>query len=200
MTELIIRYKDGEGNVTERRISDFVPVGPETVFAFCHLRQEKRSFRIPSIVYAAYPETGEVIENLYKFFGMSLAEDGRERLCSITTPILPAIKALKSFSMQIRGTAMRKRERTHIVRFIQQNADVSNYSEEEIDNWFHKLWCGDVYKYYDGDTSEYLDLLRQIPHQLMNKCRQVALAIAKGSGRKPISPEINRRINEEFTT
>jgi hypothetical protein len=102
--------------------------------------------------------------------------------------------------MQIRGTAMAKRERAHIVGFIQQNADVRGYSEEEVDNWLHKLLCGEAYKYLQGDTSEYFDLLNRIPRPLMSKCRQVALAIAKGSGRKPIQPETIRRINEEFTT
>lgn len=201
MTELIIRYKDGEGNITERHISDFEPLDQdpkEAILAFCHLSKVKRPFRITNIIYAAHPETGEIIENLYKFFGVSLEEDGRERLCSITTPIRSAIKALKSFSMQIRDTAMRKRERTQIVRFIQQNADVRNYSEEEIDDWLRKLLCGEAYKYLQGDTSEYFDLLNKIPRPLISKCRQVALAIAKGSGRKPIPPETIRRINEEF--
>jgi predicted DNA-binding transcriptional regulator YafY len=118
MTKLVIRYKDFSGDITEMRISDISPKGRDAINAFCHLRQEKRTFKIANIIYAAYPETGELVENPWKLFGLSFAEDGRERISSKTFPILPAIKALKFFSMQIRGFA--KRERTHIVRFIQE--------------------------------------------------------------------------------
>jgi len=202
MTELIIRYKDGEGKVTERHISNFAPLEQdpkEAILAFCQLSQVQRPFRISSILSAAYAETGEVVENVYKLFGVSLEEDGRERLCSITAAIGPAIKALKCFSMQTRGTAMAKRERAHIVRFIQENADVKNYSETEIDDWLRKLQCREAYKFLEGETSEYFDLLSRIPRPLLSKCKRIALAIARGSGRKPIPPETIQRINEEFT-
>jgi len=203
MTDLIIRYKDGEGEVTERRISNFAPLEQdpkEAILAFCHLSKVQRPFRISSILSAAYAETGEVVENVYKLFGASLEEDGRERLSSLTASISPAIKVLKCFSMEIRGTAMAKRERTHIVRFIQENADVRNYGEIEIDDWLRKLQCREAYKYLEGETSEYIDLLKRVPRSLIGKCRRFAIAIAKGSGRKPIPPETIQRINEEFTT
>ncbi len=202
MTDLIIRYKDGEGKITERRISNFAPLEQdpkEAILAFCHLSQVQRPFRISSILSAVHAETGEVVENVYKLFGMSLEEDGRERLCSIVAPIGAAIKALKCFSMQIRGTAMAKRERSHIVRFIQENADVTNYNETEIDEWLRKLQCREAYKYLEGETSEYFELLSRVPRPLLSKCKQVALAIANGSGRKPIPPETIQCINEEFS-
>lgn len=49
MTELLIQYKDGEGNVTDRRISEIEPDEPGYVFAFCHERGEGRTFKIARI-------------------------------------------------------------------------------------------------------------------------------------------------------
>ena len=194
--DLIIKYQNSSGDVTERRISDIIPEGLDSINAFCHLRQERRTFRIEKIIYAVYPETAEVVENLYKLFALSNSTNGRERIISIVLPILPAIKALKFFSMQIRGFA--KRERSHIVHFIRDVVDINGYCEDEINEFLKKLWCGDIYRYRDGDTSEYLGLLKEIPHSIMDQCQRVALLIAKGSGRKPIPHDLINRINENF--
>lgn len=70
MTELLIRYTDSEGNTSERRISDIEPAGPDRVSAFCHERQEGRTFKISRVVSAIDPETGEIVEDLYAFLGV----------------------------------------------------------------------------------------------------------------------------------
>lgn len=87
--DLIIKYQNSSGDVTERRISDIIPEGLDSINAFCHLRQERRTF-------------------------------------------------------------------------------------------------------------EYLGLLKEIPHSVMDQCQRVALLIAKGSGRKPIPPELMRGNPLEF--
>jgi hypothetical protein len=70
MAELLIRYEDGEGNVCERRISKIEPQEPGYVVAFCHKRQEDRTFKISRIISAVDAETGEVIDDLYAFFSI----------------------------------------------------------------------------------------------------------------------------------
>lgn len=70
MKELLIRYKDGEGNITERRISRIEPQDPIYVLAFCHERQEDRTFKVSRIVSAVDAETGEVVEDIHAFLGM----------------------------------------------------------------------------------------------------------------------------------
>lgn len=197
MTEkIIIRYKDSEGTVTERGISDICHENSETVEAFCQLRQERRSFKMDRIIRAVKAETGEVIENHWAEFSLSMASDGRERLESITIKIIPAIKALKYFSLQIRGFA--KRERTHILTFIKENSDISQYSAEELEEWLYKLWVGDIYTYRKGNHSEYKQLLREIPHSLIEKAHTVAIAIAGGSGRRRMPQEMLERINSDY--
>jgi hypothetical protein len=70
MAELLIRYADFEGKTSERRISDIEPEDPGYIGAFCHERQEGRTFKISRIVSAIDAETGEVIEDLYAFLGI----------------------------------------------------------------------------------------------------------------------------------
>jgi hypothetical protein len=71
MTELLIRYKDGEGNVTDRRISEIEPDEPGYVFAFCHERGEGRTFKIARIESAIDAKTGEVVDDLHAFLGIA---------------------------------------------------------------------------------------------------------------------------------
>jgi hypothetical protein len=195
MIEILIKYRDGSGDITERRISDLRLESASTIDAYCHLRQARRPFRIDRIVHAVDPDTGEVI-NPWKLVGTATLPDGRETLESLTWGVLPAIKALKFFTLTTRG--FRKRERDRVVQFVQEIADARSYSKEEISEWVYKLWCGDLYAYGSGDTSEYTETLRNIPASLLNQCRDYALFIAKGSGRKPIEPSWVERIETEF--
>jgi hypothetical protein len=146
-------------------------------------------------VRAVEPDTGEAI-NPWKLVGTATLPDGRETLESLTWLILPAIKALKFFTLTTRG--FRQRERDRVVQFVQEIADVHSYSKEEISEWVYKLWCGDLYAYGNGDTSEYTETLCNIPDSLLSRCREYALFIAKGSGRKPVEPSWLERIEGEF--
>lgn len=62
MTPLIIRYRDGEGTETERRISDLPLENSDSIDAFCHLRNERRNFVLHRIIHAIDAETGEIID------------------------------------------------------------------------------------------------------------------------------------------
>lgn len=196
MPELLIHYRDSSGDVTDRVISDYRPDGADAIDAHCHVRNARRSFKLTSIIYAANPETGEVVPNVWKAFGMAKAPDGRERLVSLVAIYVPTIKALKFFAKHVRGFA--KRERGHIIQFIRGNADTASYSDAELDEWLQQLWCGDVYAYGNGDTAEYETLLRAIPTNQKPASRKTAIAIAAGSGRRNIAPELLERINQEF--
>lgn len=196
MKKTSIRYKDWSGDTTERTISDIQPEGSEAINAFCHTRNARRTFKIANILIAFDPETGEVIENFWKEFGMANTADGRERLESLVAQSIPSIKALKFFSLIERGFA--KKERRHLLQFIKQHHDISMYSDDEVDTWLQQLWCGDYYAYRDGNTSEYELLLDSIPMSLRTDCRATALTIAAGSKRQRLEPEQIDRINREF--
>lgn len=70
MTELLIRYQGGSGNLSERRISKIEVQDSNYILAYCHQREEDRTFKISRIASAIDPETGEVIEDLYSFLGV----------------------------------------------------------------------------------------------------------------------------------
>jgi hypothetical protein len=70
MAELLIKYTDGEGKTSERRISDIEPEEPGYIGAFCHERKEGRTFKISRIVSAIDAGTGKIVEDLYEFLGV----------------------------------------------------------------------------------------------------------------------------------
>jgi hypothetical protein len=196
MTEILIKYRDGSGELTERRISDLRLENATTIDAFCHLRDARRPFKMDRIVQAINPDTGEII-NPYQLVDPPLHGADRPTLESLTWRALPAIKALKFFTLSTRG--FRQRERDRVIQFVQEAADVSSYSKEEVGEWVYKLWCGDLYAYRDGDTTEYTETLQSIPSALLDRCRGYALLIARGSGRKPVDPSWVKRIETEFS-
>ena len=196
MKFLIIKFQDYHGAIKEREISDATLESDTKIMAFCSLQQGRYSFDIPSIFSVIDKETGEVFENPYEFFGVSIAEDGRERLCSITHAIRPAMKALKFFARQLRES--KKRDRDCIARFIKRITDTTAYTEGELDTFIHELGYGNLAKFNEGDTSEYTALLDSIPSIYRYVCYDTAMAIARGSGRKPIDQEIFNRIENDF--
>lgn len=193
MTEILIKYRDSSGDITERRISDLQMESVTTIDAFCHLRNARRPFRLDRIVHAVNSDTGELL-NPYQLVG---SQGDQETLESLTWRVMPAIKALKFFTLSTRGFA--KRERECVVQFLQEIANVSAYSKEETGDWVYKLWCGDLYAYRDGDTKEYVETLKSIPSGLLDRCRDYAYQIARGSGRKPLDPSWLERIESEFS-
>ncbi len=196
MTALIIEYRDFSGDVSKRSISDFKPEGDDSVVAFCHLRNSRRTFKIPNIISAVHADTGEVVDNLWRLFGLEKQADGREKLVSVLLTYLPAIKTLKFFSMITRGFA--KRERSHIIKFIKDNVSIDEYTDDELDQWLSQLWCADVYAFRDGKVDDIETLVKQIPDSLRASCRIVAFSIAIGSGRKKIPAETAALIDSLF--
>lgn len=197
MSEVLIKYRDGSGEITERRISDLRLENATTIDAFCHLRKARRPFKMDRIVHAINPDTGEVL-NPYNLVSVSPDDTARPSIESLLWQAMPAIKAIKFFALSTRG--FKQRERDRVEQFVQEIADLSAYSKEEIGEWVYKLWCGDLCAYRDGNTTEYTETLLNIPSALLNRCRDYALLIARGSGRKPIDPAWLERIETEFNS
>lgn len=116
---------------------------------------------------------------------------------SILGESLPAIKALKFFTKTTRGG--KRREIYRMVQFVKDVSDVDIYNDDEIAEWIRNLWCGGWQEYFDGNPTEYIKNLKNIPPSLMDKCRFYAKIIARGSGRKPINQEWLKRIELEFS-
>jgi predicted DNA-binding transcriptional regulator YafY len=74
MVEILVKYVDSGGSVTERRISDIHAVSQTSIDAYCHLRHERRTFRIEHIIQAVDSDTGEVI-NPWRFIDNGLGSD-----------------------------------------------------------------------------------------------------------------------------
>ena len=190
-----IQYRDAAGDLTERVVSDVQPHSEVAVSAFCHLRGERRTFVIGNIIAVSDGQTGVALQDPARALGLIKGSAGRT-IDAEVNHILAAIKALKFFAKSTRG--FRARERSGIVGFIKQNAGVGAYSDEDLDQWLQRLYCGNVSAYQDGNAEEYNRLLAEVPVNQRTACRYVALAIAAGSRRNPISDELHARIEREF--
>ncbi|UUT14783.1 hypothetical protein NQ186_11600 [Pseudomonas zeae] len=189
---VLIKYQDGSGQITEREISDLRKEYDANIDAFCHTREESRTFNLDRIMHAVAPDTGEVL-NPYQL--VPLMRDP-ESLDSLTWKFRQAIKALKFFSLTTRGFA--KRERKHVDAFVKSLANTSSYTDEDISEWVYSLWCADLYDYRDGNVEEYKGLLEQIPNSLLDECRAFAVRIVMCSARQPENLDWMQRVDEEF--
>jgi len=142
-------------------------------------------------------ETGEVIANPWTYFGLPEARGQNQDMNALTWEALPAIKALKFFTISTRGFS--KREMLRVLQFVEEVCDVSTFPKEEKEEWLQKLWTANVYAYRDGDKSEYEGLLKSIPAKFLPRCQEYALWISGGSGRKVRNPFWKQRIMSEFS-
>lgn len=68
--KLLIRYRSNDDEITERIISDISPDLPTRIHAYCHLRNEGRTFRLNQIESAIDLVSGEIIPDISLFFGL----------------------------------------------------------------------------------------------------------------------------------
>lgn len=188
---IYVKYQDGTGTATEREISDLRKETDKTIDAFCHLRNDRRSFNLDRIIRSVAVDTGELL-NPYQLVPLMRHP---ESLDSLTWKGRQAIKALKFFSLTTRGFS--KRERQHLNKFVKELVALPQ-SDEEISEWVYDLWCADLYQYRDGDVEEYRGLLEHIPNSLLEACRACAIKIAGGSASKPENSGWIKRIDDEF--
>jgi hypothetical protein len=200
MPKCSFQYQAGDGQFTERTISDWSTSSPDFIDAHCELRKEQRTFNLKKMAHLVDLETGEVIADPWSFFGLtstSAEANGRQSLDVLTWEALPAIRALKFFIITTRGFS--KRERLKLVLFVEEVCNVSNYSKGELEEWLQNIWCANVHDYSSGKTKEYAELLQTVPTKLMPRCQAYALSIARGSGRKETDPFWLLRIESEFS-
>ena len=202
--ELVIHYRDSQGDTTERGISNISLEGTDKINAYCHLRNGPRTFWISNIISVIDPATGNIDKNTRKYF--NVPSGSANVITPSEDPITSSVQALKMFSMLIRGFS--KKERNRIVDFISEYGGVKESGKDMIDEWLQKLWCGRVnyderiyvYEYEKGHDFRCMKpLIEAIPDEFMERCRAVALGIARGSGRRPIPSDLVNWIYENFS-
>lgn len=75
--KLLIRYRSDNDEVTERIISDIDLDPPYRIHAFCHLRNEGRTFALNRIDSAIDVGSGEIIPDISLFFGLESLKQPR---------------------------------------------------------------------------------------------------------------------------
>ena len=177
-------YVDSSGEQSERLISNVTPQGMDEILAYCHLRNAQRTFKLSKVVRLMDAETGEVVADPWSHFGVVKG-------VHLPIALVPSIRALKHLTDKLRPGG-RKRERDHLVSLAEKLQPHLDLSKQELDFQIKKLWVD-----LDGED-QYRRDLESIPVEWMPLCRQTALTIAKGSGRKPVNPLALNRIDVEF--
>lgn len=124
--------------------------------------------------------------------------EARKRIAEIIADAKPALAALRFFTATTRG--FRDREQSKLTAYLMEICKLDSYSKEEVKAWLKtKAGYVDTVDYRRGDTSGYLQLLRNIPAHLLVRTREYATFIAGGSGRQPLSDQMRARITSEFS-
>lgn len=122
----------------------------------------------------------------------------RKPIKEIIAEAKPALDALRFFTATTRG--FRDKEQTKLAAFLREVSSLDGYSLDEVKEWLKtKAGFVDTYDYRRGDVSGYKDLLQKIPASLLLRTRDYAMTIAGGSGRRPLSEEMRKRIELEFS-
>jgi HNH endonuclease len=77
---LLIRYRSSDFEFTERTISQIEVEPPNHIHAYCHLREEGRSFALNRIERAVDLESGEDIADVWVYFGLPSMKSPRPKL------------------------------------------------------------------------------------------------------------------------
>jgi hypothetical protein len=183
---ILIDYRGSDGELTRREISGIVRIDPNAIEALCHLQGARRTFVISRILEAVDAETGELLENPWA----ALPHAGSEppTVPELLGPLVPAVLVLENFAKRTRGFA--KRERAPVLDFIARHSQRAELTPADLEKWLVGVWA--------GDATNQADHLKRLPVALRAECRAVALQIARGSGRRPIAPEVMELIEAEF--
>lgn len=197
--EFIIRYSEAGGAVSKIKITGISSAGNRAIKAKVLPGNNERIFDLNNISMIIDPVTGDILDREpWSFFCF----DNKDNLNSLINSMIPVIKALKIFTIQL--GRYRQRERGYIVKFIKDKIDVQNIPDKTVDKWLKQLWCEhrvkpiDIYGFKKGDSLACEPFIKDIPDELMEKCREVAMKIAVGSGRKQIPVAIQEWVVDSF--
>ena len=195
MASVLITYLDSGDDLTKRTISDWEIMDDRVVLAFCHLREDERSFSLSRIISVADSESGETYDNVYDFFGVTRPERPINNIKLLVAELLPAIKALRLLHAQLRPLKRaRKKYYKPIVTFIRESAYIAEeFSDDDIlDFVYSKVWTDRF------DEGEYREYLANILPEHMASAQRAAFNVAKGSSRVVMDKEVREKIEKDF--
>lgn len=178
-----IIYLDADGNKSDRRISEIAPDSPGAITAHCHLRNEERTFLLERIERLIDLETGNVIKDAWGYFGLHR----KQNIPALEQDWINALRVLKYLAYKLRG--LREREYRHFSSFLIQAGKIKT---------MNAALAKEITSHLSVNEDEYGRLLMAITANLMPLCRHTALAIAFGSGRRPVNQAVYDRIDLEF--
>lgn len=192
MEFLQIVYIDNADHATKRKISNWRVLNNSSIVAFCHLRNENRTFNLSHILSASNVNTGEIYNDVYNLFDVEKPSDINVLIKTLVRDLIPSIKALKAFLCIIKPDKIgRKKYYMPISSFIREHTKNSDeYSDDELLNFINKK----IFIHRE----EYDEYISKIPTQFITATKKTAYKIARGSGRVEVSEEILSKIEHDF--
>lgn len=186
MKKILISYKDSELNITKREISDWELLNEYSILAFCHFRNEIRTFKVSNIIAIADCTTGEVVEDIVSFFGIKEQNKDIINLKQKISNLLPSIEAIKCFHLSIRPNKNTKKYYKPILYFIGENSDLREYfTDDELLSFITYK----IHVYCEID-----DLINKVPKELLESTKRTMFEVAKGSSRVLLNDDIIKKI------
>lgn len=192
-----IQYKDYAGNISERTISGIEKNEIASINAYCHLRQEHRTFNLNNVILMVDIDTGEII-NPWVACGLHLIPNTNKlSLTAVLHPIRPALVAMKFFCLTHLNRFDEKKRRP-LVNFSYRHVELDDFQEAAIDTWIKEIWTADIYRYHNGDKSEYTQLLSFISKNILPDCRDTLIRVMSRNGRRPIEDKVMKEIEQDY--
>jgi len=127
-----ISYIDEESNITKREISNWSLLNDFSIFAFCHLRNEKRTFKTASIIIITDLITGESTNDIASFFNVSDENKKQINMSSMLSYYLPLIKVLKCGHLKEKPNKNSKKYYIFILDILRQLTENYYYDENYV--------------------------------------------------------------------
>lgn len=155
MNNLIIQYTDSEGNETQRRISKITVVDIYRINAFCHLRNQIKTFAINKIKHAVNPDSGEIIEDIYNYLGL---ENPKSKNINISKRPISSKSIESTYRSRELYPGQRKKEKYALFKCFYHPIIIDFYRKK-----FFELFNNQCYKC--GQTGQ-LDIDHHLPMAL----------------------------------
>ena len=194
----------------------------DRITAFCHLRNDGRTFKFDGIKEAFNPQTKEVLTELLgvkinspdelklgvmdfqnrvpktviKKLRLPLDPKVSEKISEYLVSISGAIKAVQYAITVFRGKSGKIRTRhIDIIReMIISNTDIPEDLHEYLTEWILENW----YEEIDDRGIKYQKFLDSIPDEMYSICRFYLIKMVSPCIRKP-KPSVMEKIHKEFT-
>lgn len=161
---LRIKYTDSDGKSTQRDISvNSIEMydGDGSIHAYCHLRKYQRTFKMDRVAECIDPETGEFINDIYKYLKDKYSTSAEKSLSDFIEKNGDVLEIL--FYVGKADTQLKKEERAIICETVRRIANDDRISDDMVNDIMNEMYpySERTFKVKIGKMVEYSTDLKQ---------------------------------------